>query len=191
MEQEGKQGEGATVDASVQIRTRAQPPDVKRQTAFAALERAGREIIAGRIDLAGQAIDNALKATKWVRVGKDEWREVPDGQVQGSIGVKVLEWAIGRPRETVEVQHSAAPDGSAQLSPADMHRIATTRPDLMRAIVDDMVANLKSAEVVEIQSDVGQSDQGQLMSNQKVMPGETPNLAKSMPTTEANQERRL
>lgn len=102
---------------------------------------------------AREAILGALTATKWVRTGKDTWAEVPDHAIRGPVGLKFAEHFIGKAVERVEVSTAGADGQQSGISPAQLARLVGDRPQLAADIINALIANTKSAEVVELPGD--------------------------------------
>lgn len=109
----------------------------------------------GDVEDAKETIRECLMASRTVRDGRDAqghiiYKEVPDYPIRLTAGIKIIEWAIGKPTSTSIVANVG--DGKAQNSPqtTDLLKLMFSMPAESAAILvqlQEAAARMKSGEV--------------------------------------------
>ena len=85
------------------------------------------------------------------------YEDVPDNGIQLAATVKALEFAVGKPRQTMEVQ-----DGRNRLPAAqDLRAILGKNPELVTAILGHMQETLKNSQALTVEAVEANSGKGQ------------------------------
>jgi len=94
---------------------------------------------------ARQTLMEAMQATHYQRIAAHEYIEVPDHRTRAWVASKILEWTIGKPRQSVEISHRDA-DGDerrAPLTQQDLVRLLAADPGLVGKILDEVADRAK------------------------------------------------
>lgn len=73
------------------------------------------------------------------------YERVPDNPIRLAAAVKILEWQLGKPRQSVEV--TKGPSDRRRLTPADLAKMIRESP----GVIDEFISGMKPAEVTDRQ----------------------------------------
>jgi hypothetical protein len=89
-----------------------------------------------------------VRSTKRDEHGKIQYEEVPDSGIQLAATVKALEFAVGKPRQTLDVEDSRGRSPAAQ----DLRAILGKNPELVTSILGHMQETLRNSQALTVEA---------------------------------------